>query len=117
MQIMTTRGFLSEVPESVQARIMLYALRRIKRDKPNWVVFYPPDSPPSNCEECKTEQPHLEDEGRTLVVPNWEGLPKKVFAILDDFGTVKALKEDMGKYAPRNLSSPFVVTFLLAEEY
>jgi len=117
MQIMWTRGFLSEVPEEIQAKIMAYGLRNIKPDKPNWVVFHPPDRPPKNCKLCEAGQPHLEDEGRTLVVPNFTGLTKKVYAILDDFGTVDALRENMGRYAPPNLSSPYVVTFLLAEEY
>jgi hypothetical protein len=55
--LLRTRGFLNEIPPGVQAYIVAYALRRIKPDKPNWVVFYPS----GGVEE------HLEDEGRTLI--------------------------------------------------
>lgn len=103
---MRTRGFISDVPKEIQANIMAYALRRINPKKPNWVVFYP--------ESEKKE--HLEDNGRTLIT-SMKGLTKKVFAILDDFGSPKALKENMGKYAPPDLKTQYVVTFLLAEEY
>ena len=103
--IMRTRGFIA-LPEDIQAKIMAYALGRIKPDKPNWVVF----RLGNGVEE------HLEDEGRTLVT-GMTGLEKKVYVILDDFGSIEALKENMGKYAPPGLSTSYVVTFLLAEEY
>jgi len=103
--VMRTRGFMG-LPEDVQAKIMSHALGRIKPDKPNWVVF----RPGNGVEE------HLEDEGRTLVT-DMIGLEKKVYVILDNFGSVEALKENMGKYAPPRLSTSYVVTFLLAEEY
>jgi len=103
--IMRTRGFIG-LPEEIQAKIMAYALGRIKPDKPNWVVF----RLGNRVEE------HLEDEGRTLIT-GMTGLEKKVYVILDDFGSIEALKENMGKYAPPGLSTSYVVTFLLAEEY
>jgi hypothetical protein len=103
--VMRTRGFLG-LPEDVQAKIMSQALGRIKPDKPNWVVF----RPGNGVEE------HLEDEGRTLVT-GMTGLKEKVYVILDDFGSIEALKKNMGKYAPPGLSTSYVVTFLLAEEY
>ena len=102
---MRTRGFI-KLPEEVQAKIMAYALRRIQLDRPNWVVFYPGNG----------AKEHLEDEGRTLVTA-MTGLNEKVYVILDDFGSVEALKENMGEYAPPNLSTRHVVTFLLASEY
>lgn len=102
---MQTRGFQSEIPEEVRGRIVEHALKHIKADKPNWVVFYPDG-----------EIKRVEDEGRTLVT-TMQGLKKKVYAILDDFGSVEALKENMGRYAPPNLNTRYVVTFLLAEEY
>jgi len=105
--IMRTRGFIADIEPDLQAKIMHYALRRIKPQKPNWVVFYP---------EGEGKKEHLEDEGRTLIT-TMKGLAKKVYVILDDFGSVKALKENMGKYAPPDLNTRYVVTFLLAEEY
>ena len=104
--LMQTRGFQSEIPEEVRGRILQHALEHIKPDKPNWVVFYPDG-------EVKE---HREDEGRTMITTT-QGLKKKVYAILDDFGSVEALKENMGRYAPPNLNTRYVVTFLLAEEY
>ena len=104
--LMQTRGFQSEIPEDVRGRIICYALRHIKVEKPNWVVFYPDGG----------VKEHIEDEGRTLIT-SMQGLTKKVYAILDNFGSVEALKENMGRYAPPNLNTRYVVTFLLAEEY
>ena len=103
---MRTRGFLG-LPKEVQAKIMAYAIRRIKPEKPNWVVFHP---------DGHTVEEHLEDEGRTLATA-MAGLKEKVYVILDNFGSVEALKDNMGKYAPPELSTKYVVTFLLAEEY
>ena len=103
---MRTRGFTG-LPEEVQAKIMAYGLRQIQPAKPNWVIFHP---------EGNGVEEHLEDEGRTLVT-GMDGLKDKVYAILDDFGSVEALKENMGEYAPPSLSTSYVVTFLLAEEY
>jgi len=102
--IMRTRGFIG-LPEEIQAKIKDYALRRIQPEKPNWIVF-------------KTDgvEEHLEDEGRTLIT-SMSGLKEKVYVILDDFGSVEALKENMGEYAPPGLNTSYVVTFLLAEEY
>jgi hypothetical protein len=102
---MRTRGFISDVQPEVQADIMAYALRRIRPERPNWVVFYP---------EGEVGE-HLEDEGRTLVTAV-KGLAKKVYAILDDFGSPEALRQNMGKYGV-GVNTRFVVTFLLAEEY
>ena len=104
--LMRTRGFITDIPEDLQGKLMAYALRRIRPQKPNWVVFKPDGQ--------VTE--HLEDNGRTLIT-TMQGLTKKVYVILDDFGSVEALKENMGKYAPPNLKTRYVVTFLLAEEY
>ena len=106
--IMRTRGFIADISTNLQGKIMLYALKRIRPEKPNWVVFYP---------DGKEVREHLEDEGRTLIAPRFQGLTKKVYVILDDFGSVEALKENMGKYALPNLNTQYVVTFLLAEEY
>jgi len=104
--IMRTRGFMG-LPEEVQAKIMACALKQIQPDNPNWVVFHPDGD---GVEE------HLDDEGRTLITA-MTGLKEKVYVILDDFGSVEALKENMGRYAPPDLSTKYVVTFLLAEEY
>jgi len=104
--IMRTRGFIG-LPEEIQAKIMAEALKQIRLDKPNWVVFYPQND---GVEE------HLEDEGRTFIT-TMTGLKEKVYVILDDFGSVKALKENMEKYAPPGLNTSYVITFLLAEEY
>ena len=104
--MMRTRGFLG-LPEEVQAKIMAYAIRRIQPEKPNWVVFHP---------DGQTVEEHVEDEGRSLITA-MTGLKEKVYVILDNFGSVETLKENMGKYAPSDLSSKYVVTFLLAEEY
>ena len=105
--LMRTRGFSSEIPPGIQGKILTYALRRIRPDKPNWIGVYPNDG--------ETKE-HLEDEGRTLITA-MEGLNQKVYVILDDFGSVEALKENMGEYAPPNLNTKYVVTFLLASEY
>ena len=104
--MMRTKGFTG-LPAEIQAKIMAYAIKQIQPDKPNWVVFHPNGN---GVEE------HLEDEGRTLIT-DMTGLKEMVYVILDDFGSVEALKENMGEYAPPGLSTKYVVTFLLAEEY
>ena len=111
--LMRTRGFITDISPDTQAKIIAYALPRMivanaLQKKPNWVVFYPDHA-------GKTDE-HLEDEGRTLIT-TMKGLHKKVYAMLDDFGSPEALKENMGKYAPPDLNTQYVITFLLAEEY
>lgn len=103
--LMRTRGFINDIPPEIQADVMAYALHRIKPDRPNWVVFYPEGE----------RQEHLEDEGRTLIT-TLKGLTKKVYAILDDFGSPEALRQNMGKYGV-GVNTRYVITFLLAEEY
>ena len=98
---------MSEIPPDIQGKIITHALGRIRPEKPSWVVFYPNDG--------KKEE-HLEDDGRSLITV-MDGLNKKVYVILDDFGSVEALKESMGEYAPPDLKTKYTVTFLLAEEY
>jgi len=97
--ILRTRGFISDIPEDKQAEIMSVALHSIN-PKTNWVVF---------GKEAKKE--HFEDEGRTLIVPM--DIPKKVYAILDDYGDPDTLSDNLGQ----KVNTRYVVTFLLAEEY
>ena len=97
--IMRTQGFIHDIPSEKQGEIMTIALSKIN-PKTDWVVFK---------KEAKKE--HLEDEGRTLVVPM--DIPKNVYAILDDYGDVEILSNNLG----HKVNTKYVVTFLLAEEY
>lgn len=72
--LMLTVGFRTEIPEPYFTDIMDLAMKHIKPEKPDMIVFTP------NTEE----QMRLEDEGRTLIFP-MPNLPKKVCAKLDSF--------------------------------
>jgi len=87
IRIVATTGFMETVNTYQLMHIVLKALKSIRPKRPNWVVF--------NAEP--TEE-HTEDEGRTLIT-SIEGLKKKAYAILDNYGEY------------------YVLTFLLAEEY
>jgi hypothetical protein len=85
------------------------------------VVFYPEGEFPSNGPCCKDGIAHYEDDGRTFIVPDFKGLTKKVYAILDDFGDPEKWDQ---MYEPEIVESlrkapgcRFTVTFLLADEY
>jgi hypothetical protein len=106
--ILRTIGFMTEVSPDLQARIMEYTLKHIN-PKTDMVVFYP-----------HRVNPHYEDDNRTLIT-FMDGLNKKVYAKLDDYGepdewdklyepeTVETLRQ-----AP---NCRYTITFMLAEEY
>jgi hypothetical protein len=106
--ILRTIGFMTEVSPDLQAKIMEHALKCIS-PKTDMVVFYP-----------HRVNLHYEDDDRTLIT-FMDGLNKKVYAKLDDYGepnewenlydseTVKTLRQ-----AP---NCRYTITFMLAEEY
>ena len=106
--IVRTVGFISEIPEDVQAKIMSFVLKRIS-PKTNFLVLDP------ECQENK-----LEDEGRTLRTVNpWT--KKKVYAVLDDYGDPKEWDQIYEPETAEELRKApncrYVITFMFAEEY
>jgi len=97
--LLKTSGFSSLDPD-VQAEMMHVALSKINL-KTNMIVF-----DPEAFEEA------YEDDERTLRVP-YKKAKKKVYAILDDYGSPEALSESLG----RDVDTQHTITFLLAEEY
>jgi hypothetical protein len=97
--VIRTEGF-SRIPPGMQAKMMDSALKRISA-KTHFIIFDP---------ACSGER--LEDEGGTLRLPGEAG--EKVYAILDDYGTPEALREEFPD-APR--TARYLVTFMLAREY
>jgi len=108
--LVKTISFSEEIPEPVQARIMGYALGRINV-KTNFVAF---------CPEEEGIKEHYEDDGRSLIT-SMEGLRKKAYAKLDDYGETSQWDEMYGKETADRLreapNTRFVVTLMLAEEY
>jgi len=106
--IMRTRGFISELSETLQATVMEFGLKHINTQT-DFIVFKPTP--------CET---HYEDEGRSLMT-YIEGLPKKVYAKLDDFGDPAKWTELYDPETVEDLKKAgtgrFVITFMLAEEY
>ena len=102
--IMQTSGFIAEIPDELKADILKKTIRTIGL-KPDFLIF-----------DASHNGETLEDEGRSLHI-GMEKLPKKVYAKLDDFRSVEALKENMGEYAPSSLNTQYVTTLMLAEEY
>jgi len=106
--IMQTRGFISDIPDEVKANVLEFGLKNINKST-DFLVFKP--------EEVET---HKEDEGRTLVT-HIQGLPKKVYAKLDDFGEPSQWDEIYDKETADDLKksgvAQYVITFMLAEEY
>jgi len=106
--ILRTRGFMSELSEDAQVKVMEYSLARINT-KTDMIALDP------NCKENR-----LEDEGRTLIAVNpWSR--KKIYVKLDDFGDPATWNEIYDKETAEELrkapSCRFTVTFMLAEEY
>ena len=106
--ILRTRGFMSEITPELQGKIMAYATKHIRPQKPNWVVF------------SDGVKEHLEDDGRTLVTPI-KGLTKKVYAILDDYGEPgewdKIYSKEVADELRKAPNCRFTLTFLLSSEY
>ena len=99
--LVATPGFLSEIPQSLQYKMIDVALSELA-DAKTWVVFCP-----------KVPERRTEDAGRTVVFPTSlldKDNKNKVYAILDDFGT----PENVGL---SYVKTQFVLTFLLPEEY
>lgn len=103
---MMTRGFSSEIPKELKTLMVTFGLAKLQPKEPTFIVFDP------DFEVDEVE----EDDGRSIR-KRVEGLSQKVYAKLDDFGSVHALRENMGIFAPPDLDTQYVVTFLLAEEY
>ena len=106
--ICQTVGFRSDIPEEIQARIMVHALKHFKA--PTDFMIY-------GTEEVSE---HFEDEGRSLstFIP---GTTKKVYAKLDDYGSPEKWDElyekEVADELKKGIHGRFVVTFMLAEEY
>ena len=95
-----TRGFVSEIPPDLQAKIYRLAMSRLS-PKTDFIVF-----------RNEVGEPHYEDEGRTYVFYLPE-LPKKVYVKLDDYGSPEILSKCLG----HPTKARYVATFMLAEEY
>ena len=104
--ILSTMGFRSELSEDAQVEIMEHTLRPIN-SKTDFIVYYPPH-----------QREHLEDEGRTLIA-SVEGLTKKVYVKLDDFGDPAKWTElydpETVEHLKKAGTGRFVITFMLAE--
>jgi len=106
--IVRTIGFVSEISEEKQAKIMQYALMRIN-SKTDFIVLDP-----------ETKENYQEDQGRTWHCVNpWTA--KKIYVKLDDYGEPEKWSE---MYEPKVVEElkkapncRFVVTFMFAEEY
>jgi hypothetical protein len=108
LYIRSTEGFLEDIPEDVQDRMLEFAFQNItiRRD---FIVFRP--------EAVLT---HIEDGGITIVT-HIDGLTKKCYAKLDDFQEPSKWNEIYEKSTVETLEKcrigRFVLTFMLAEEY
>lgn len=98
--ILRTRGFITQIPADEQATIMAITLQNISPST-DFVIFDP-----------TVEKKTIEDEGRTVHFA-FKTIPKKVFARLDDYGSVEALRENSGM----NVNTQYALTFMLAEDY
>ena len=114
--ILQTRGFLYDIPEDQQVKVMELATRTF-RPPCDMVVFKLISNPPQPHE---TETVQYEDEGRTGVY-HVRGLPKKVYAKLDDYGEPAKWNEMYEKEVANELRKApncrFTITFMLAEDY
>jgi len=108
--VMLTIGFRTEIPEPHFTNIMGFAMQHVRPEKPDMIVFTPDTQ----------KKRHLEDEGRTLIVPV-EGLPKKVYAKLDNFQPPETWDKVYSQEDAQELKDAgirqFTLTFMLAEEY
>jgi len=106
--ICQTVGFRSDIPEEIQAKIMVHALENLQA--PTDFVIYGTEAGPE----------HFEDEGRSLST-YIQGTTKKVYAKLDDYGLPEKWDElydkEVADELKKGIHGRFVVTFMLAEEY
>jgi len=114
--ILQTRGFMSDIPEDLQAKIMVLSTRTFR--PPCDMVVFKLISNPQQPHETETVQ--YEDEGRTAVY-YVQGLPKKAYAKLDDYGDPATWNEIYDKETADELRKApncrFTITFMLAEDY
>jgi hypothetical protein len=107
---MLTTGFRTEITEPYFADIIDLSMKHIRPEKPDMIVFTPNTG----------ERIHLEDEGRTMIIP-MPNLPKKVYAKLDNFQPSETwdciyLPEDAQGLKDAGIRQ-YVLTIMLAEEY
>jgi hypothetical protein len=108
LTIMRTIGFISEIPDQMQAIIMEHGLKNIT-PKTDFIVYKP--------EPC---QKRIEDEAKTLIT-HIEGLDKKVYAKLDDYGNPNEWDQMYDEETACDLKKSgiacYIITFMLASEY
>ena len=108
--MMLTIGFRTEIPEPYFTDIIDNAMKHVRPKKPDMIVFTPNSS----------EHVHLEDEGRTLIIP-MSNLPKKVYAKLDNFQPPETWDSLYSPEDAQDLKTAgirhHVLTVMLAEEY
>ena len=98
--LVVTTSLMNQLPLPVLARLIRHALEHISPET-DFVVFDP------SCREK-----HQEDEGRTWLLPAPD-LPRKVYAKLDDHGSVENLREWTGQ----PVNTQYIVTLLWADEW
>ena len=114
--IVKTIGFATEINPDLQAKLMELAFHTFKPPT-DMVVFKPISNPPQPHE---TETARYEDERRTAIY-HVRGLPKKVYAKVDDFGEPAQWDGMYDKETADELrrapNCRYTITFMLAEEY
>jgi hypothetical protein len=108
--IMLTIGFRTEIPEPYFTDIIDLAMKHIRPEKPDMIVFTPNTG----------EHIHLEDEGRTLIIPMLN-LPKKIYAKHDNFRPPETWDNIYSPEDAQDLKDAgirqYTLTIMLAEEY
>jgi len=87
------------------------ALKKIKDGGPDWFIYMDGDP----------HEDHLEDEGRTQI-KHVQGLPEKVYAILEDYGDPAEWIDMYGKDVARTLKAALgtrrhKLTIMFARDY
>lgn len=109
---MKTTNFAASVPIPLQQKILAITLQNIKPER-DFIVFDPAYAVSDEAtRDSYSYKPTVEDEGRTLKVP-LRDLEEKVYAKLDDFGSIEALRENSGIH----VNTQYAVTVMLASDY
>lgn len=108
--LMLTIGFRTEIPEPYFTDIIDMAMKHVRPEKPDMIVFT----------INMGEHIHLEDDGRTLMFP-MPNLPKKVYAKLENFQPPETWDSIHSPEDAQDLEDAgirqYVLTIMLAEEY
>jgi hypothetical protein len=109
LYMVSTSNYLNSIPSELDAQIRTAAISKLGTSVnkygeyiPDFIIFDP-----------RASHDQFEDEGRSLRLPMNIPRGDKVYVKLDNYGS----QEELSRHVGHTVSTQFVVTFMMAEDY